>query len=99
MFAKEDSALDLEKMLKTFELKVESINQGGGDESGGDSEEDLDLGREPSKSPKYAKWPKKKFKLKEGWPTESDCAAHFNNPPKWNEYPTVFLSPENKGFE
>ena len=28
--------------------------------------------------------------------TESELATR---PPQWNEYPTVFLSPENKGFE
>ena len=32
------------------------------------------------------------------WPTKDICNEH-NLKREWNEYPTVFLSPENKGFE
>ena len=32
------------------------------------------------------------------WPTKEICKEH-NLEKEWNDYPTVFLSPENKGFE
>ncbi len=66
---------------------------------------------EPTKPPKYAAWPetltlgsKKDAAVPDydrpDWPTEADCDTEWiSRPPQWNEYPTVFLSPENKGFE
>jgi hypothetical protein len=34
------------------------------------------------------------------WPSERECREEWGDrPPQWSEYPTVFLSPENKGFE
>ncbi len=96
MFGKEKNRYDLERMLKNFELKVESINLGNGDSENDDS---ADLGREPSKKPKYGKFSKRQLILHDQWPSALECGAYIANPPKWNEYPTVFLSPENKGFE
>ena len=59
---------------------------------------------EPSLPAKYKEWPENPNKescpfLSDGWPTAVDCAAQASKKPQINEYPTVFLSPENKGFE
>ena len=52
------------------------------------------------KLPKYRKgpmfWLKKMYG--EDWPTKEICKK-YNLKKDWFEYPTVFLSPENKGFE
>jgi len=59
----------------------------------------------PSLPAKYAVWPseqaEKPAHSRSGWPSRETCDAARNGrpPPKWNEFPTVFLSPENKGFE
>ena len=55
---------------------------------------------EPSKTPKYSFWPVEvgPFPWDDTqWPSAVQCTSHLK--PKWNEFPTVFLSPENKGFE
>jgi hypothetical protein len=52
--------------------------------------------------PKYSKWTldsAKDVTAGADWPTEADCVQNMAKPPQWNEYPSVFLSPENKGFE
>lgn len=68
-----------------------------------DSDDDLEPNK-PSKPRKYAEFPKMppEFSfpyLNSDWPTKADCASQMAKPPQWNEYPTVFMSPENKGFE
>lgn len=68
--------------------------------------------REPTLRPKYGEWPEDQIKEndeenlfvavhnKPDWPTEEDCDTEWiSRPPQWNEFPTVFLSPENKGYE
>lgn len=37
--------------------------------------------------------------LSEDWPTKDECDLHVQKFPTWNEFPTTYLSPENKGFE
>ena len=39
-----------------------------------------------------------KTKFGKHWPRKETCNKQ-NLDRKWNEFPTVFLSPENKGFE
>ena len=65
----------------------------------------LDL-NEPSLPEKYKNWPKNEAEdilkypyLASDWPTAVDCAAQVSKKPASNEYPTVFLSPESKGFK
>jgi hypothetical protein len=65
-------------------------------------DEDHEDPSQPSKQPMYAVWPEEmttSMHMRPNWPTEYDCSSQLGKPPQWNEYPTVFLSPENKGFE
>ena len=34
-----------------------------------------------------------------GWPQKEECDTHVQKFPTWNEFPTTYLPPENKGFE
>ena len=57
---------------------------------------------EPSMPAKYEKLPENADKLSfedPDWPSAVECSGQLAKQPKWNEYPTVFLSPENKGFK
>ena len=57
---------------------------------------------EPSLPAKYANWPKQKVTLPfddSDWPSAIECTSQVSKQPKWNEYPSVFFSPENKGFK
>ena len=33
------------------------------------------------------------------WPSKEECDNHVQKFPTWNEFPTTYMSPENKGFE
>ena len=33
------------------------------------------------------------------WPDKAECDIHVQRYPQWNEFPTTYLPPENKGFE
>lgn len=33
------------------------------------------------------------------WPDKEECDTFVKKMPQWNEYPTVFMPAENKGFE
>jgi len=37
------------------------------------------------------------YQLKD-WPMKEECDLHVQKFPTWNEFPTTYLSPENKGF-
>ena len=50
------------------------------------------------KNSKKISWSQLKQMFGQDWPTKEICNLH-NLKREWNEYPTVFLSPENKGFE
>jgi len=45
------------------------------------------------------KKPEKPVYQDENWPTREECDSFGVRPLEWNEYPTTFLPPENKGFE
>ena len=68
------------------------------------TDDDLEPNK-PSKPPKYQEFPKSSPDaapppyMNINWPTKTDCSSQMAKPPQWNEYPTVFMSPENKGFE
>lgn len=93
---------EIENLLKSFELKVDTVHVGdiASKDSSSDNED-----KEPSLAPKYSEWPKKIFDemllphQEPDWPSPMDCSTQVSKPPQWNEYPTVFLSPENKGFK
>ena len=33
------------------------------------------------------------------WPNKDECDTYVVKFPAWNEFPTTYLSPENKGYE
>ncbi len=64
--------------------------------------EDSGLDDEPSLPPKYATWPKLEASLlfeNKDWPLPFDCSNHLSLEPSSMEHLSVFLSPENRGFE
>jgi tetratricopeptide (TPR) repeat protein len=104
-----NSNLDFEK--DTFP----STNSGMKSKSGGEKSLNDDFDIRPTLPAMYSKYPDKMdsqynkdskkvswFHLKQifgqDWPTKEICNLH-NLKREWNEYPSVFLSPENKGFE
>lgn len=86
-----------------------SASSSAGSEQGAIKPEDRTDDLEPNKPslpPKYSEFPaavsaRETPRAYEDpdWPREKDCRSQLAKPPQWNEYPTVFLSPENKGFE
>ena len=73
-----------------------------------DDADEFENPMKPSLPPLYDEWPPSIAEgigsisepiLRATWPSESDCGSQKVRAPQWNEYPTVFMSPENKGFE
>lgn len=90
----------LADMLKSFEGRVDSI--GILSKSGDDIETSNDTDHEdpylPSMPPKYAAWPEPI--QNPDWPLAEDCSLESKvTLPDLKDFPTVFLSPENKGFK
>lgn len=57
---------------------------------------------EPTLPVKYANWPDTRPALPfedSEWPSPMQCAGQVSKEPQWNEYPTVFMSPEDKGYD
>jgi hypothetical protein len=53
----------------------------------------------PTLRSKYEEWPLKKVKLEIPDPSSEECSGLLTKAPKWDDYPTVFVSPENRGFD
>ena len=88
------------KNVENLIQKFQTIsNEDGENEEIGRKLADL----EPSLPPKFDKWPEKSDKVANlddpDWPTAVECTSQVVKHPQWNEFPTVFLSPENKGFK
>ena len=107
---KERSKFDdmhIEDLLKTFEDRVESIGvrPKNATEEEPKSDPDMEDPKKPSKPPRYAEAPdppeQPPLYAQPEWPTRAHCSRNElgSDPPEWNDYPSVFLSPENKGFE
>ena len=106
--------VELENLLRAFEYKVDLLGsaEGGSVDSrkektwNGSLDDDDDEHEDPylpSLEPLYDIWPGESVQIYHhsdpNWPCKTECASDFAKPPLWNDYPTVFLSPENKGFE
>merc|ERR1711935_1205210 len=88
-----------EEKSKNVETLIQKFQHTGSNEESLNSEE---KSSEPSLPPKYSKWPDQKAILPfddSDWPLSIDCTSQVSKLPKWNEYPSVFFSPENKGFD
>ena len=86
---------DVDDLLKKIELKIVDPDHAS-------SKDQQDKAKEPSKAGLYTQWPSipaKSLDMDPSWPSAVDCATRTSVAPKWNEYPTVFLSPENAGFQ
>ena len=58
--------------------------------------------RSPLYTVKHPEIPEAMLKLpyhQQDWPTSEECDTFVHKFPNWNEYPTTYLPPENKGFE
>lgn len=56
----------------------------------------------PTLPVKYTNWPETRPALPfedSEWPSPMQCASQVSKEPQWNEYPTVFMSPEDKGYD
>ncbi len=67
--------------------------------------DEVDEDQEPTLEPLYAAFPDEDETSLYGWsqrssfPLDIECHTPLRTVPIWSDYPTVFLSPENKGFE
>ena len=69
------------------ELPVAAASGGGGDDGDDSSSSSSSSSR---LLPAY---------LRPDWPTDEVCSSEGASQLRWDDYPTAFLSPENKGFE
>ena len=53
----------------------------------------------PTLRSKYEDWPLKKVKLEIADPSSEECSTVLSKTPKLDDFPTVFVSPENRGFD
>ena len=96
--------IDIETLLKQFEQSIDTLLTTEDLETEEFTQPNTKKITQPSLPAKYGNWPNIDENsnlpfLKSDWPTAIDCAAQASKKPEMNEYPTVFLSPENKGFE